>query len=179
MEKVFELLKSEAEKRGVAHPNLICEWGSYMVYPAQITVYKVSDTKKITVKKAAGKKWYVIDGSFMNDLCDTWAIGQKWAMAPVNNKNDNNLTEVWLAGSTCDSDDIYTGVDGSLTMPDYDYDPQDPMYISIFDTGGYQASLSMKHCLLSAPLKIIVENGHIVVARKRESPEDVGKNFGW
>ena len=27
--------------------------------------------------------------------------------------------------------------------------------------------------------KIIAENGHIVVARKRESPDDVGKHFGW
>ena len=179
MEKIFKLLKAEAEKRGVPHPNLICEWGSYMVYPAQITIYRVSDTKKINTKKSPAKKWYVIDGSFMNDLPDTWAIGQKWAIAPVNNKNDRNLNEVWLAGSTCDSDDTYMGVNGSVTLPDYDFDSQDPMYIVVFDTGGYQASLSMKHCLLSAPLKIIAENGHIVVARKRESPEDVGQKFGW
>ena len=179
MEKIFELLKSEAEKRGVPHPNLICEWGRYIVAPAQITVYKIIDTKKVNGKKPEAKKWYVIDGSFMNDLCDTWAIKQKWAIAPVNNKGDSNLNDVWLAGSTCDSDDIYTGVKGTVTLPDYDHDNDQSMYIVVFDTGAYQASLAMQHCLLSSPMKIIAENGHIVVARKRETAEEVGKNFGW
>lgn len=179
MEKIFELLKTEAEKRGQPHPNLICEWGRYIVAPAQITVYKIIDTKRVADAKAAGKKWYVIDGSFMNDLPDTWAIKQKWAIAPISTKNDKNLTEVWLAGSTCDSDDIYTGVKGSVTLPEYDQETGDTMYIVVFDTGAYQDSLAMQHCLLSSPVKIVAENGHIVVVRKRETAEDVGKRFGW
>lgn len=179
MEKIFELIKVEAEKRGQPHPNLICEWGRYIVAPAQITVYKIIDTKRVADTKAAGKKWYVIDGSFMNDLPDTWAIKQKWAIAPISTKNDKNLTEVWLAGSTCDSDDIYTGVKGSVTLPEYDQETGDTMYIVVFDTGAYQDSLAMQHCLLSSPVKIVAENGHIVVVRKRETAEDVGKRFGW
>lgn len=180
LEKIFELLTSEAEKHGVAAPNLICEWGRYIVAPAQITVFKIIDTKAINSKKAQAKKWYVIDGSFMNDLLDTWAIGQKWSLAPVNNKRDDKLTDVWLAGSSCDSDDIYTGVDGTVTLPEYDSNEGgDPLYIAVFDTGAYQDPLSAHHCLLSSPAKIIAENGHIVIARKRESPDDLGKDFGW
>jgi arginine decarboxylase len=179
MEKIFELVKSESDKRELPHPNLICEWGRYIVAPAQITVYKVFDTKKVNGKNADAKKWYVIDGSFMNDLPDTWAIKQKWSIAPVNIKNDHKLTDVWLAGSTCDSDDIYTGTNGAVTLPDYDPEEGETMYVVVFDTGAYQDSLSMQHCLLSSPVKIIAENGHIVVARKRESAEDVGKLFGW
>ncbi len=179
MEKIFELLKSEAEKRGQPHPNLVCEWGRYIVAPAQITVYKVIDTKKVNGKKVAAKKWYVIDGSFMNDLPDTWAIKQKWAVSPLNFTNDKNLTDVWLAGSTCDSDDIYTGVDGAVQFPEFDQDNGEKMHVVVYDTGAYQDSLSMQHCLLSSPIKIIAENGHIVVARKRETPDDVGKMFGW
>ena len=179
MQKIFELLQSEADKRGASHPNLICEWGRFVVAPAQINVYRIIDTKKITAKKAVAKKWYVIDGSFMNDLLDTWAIGQKWSIAPVNNSNDDNLTDVWLAGSTCDSDDMYSGIDGTVTLPDYDSGEGKDMYISVFDTGAYADALSAHHCLLSSPVKIIIENGHITVARKRETPEDVGKNFGW
>ena len=45
----------------------------------------------------------------MNDLCDTWSVDQKWSIVPVNNKNDDDLGEVWFAGSTCDSDDFYKG----------------------------------------------------------------------
>lgn len=179
MEKIFELLKSEADKRGVAHPNLVCEWGRYIVAPAQITVYKVIDTKKVNGKKVDAKKWYVVDGSFMNDLPDTWAIKQKWAISPANIKNDKNLVETWLAGSTCDSDDIYTGVAGSVTLPEFDPEEGEKMFLVVYDTGAYQDSLAMQHCLLSSPVKIVAENGHIVVVRKRETAEEVGKRFGW
>lgn len=87
---------------------------------------------------------------------------------------------MWLAGSSCDSDDIYTGLDGVLTLPEYDSNNSDgePMYIVVYDTGAYQTSLAAQHCV-SSPMKIVAENGHIVVARKHESPEDIGKNFGW
>jgi len=181
MEKIFELLKSESEKYGMPHPNLICEWGRYVVAPAQITVFKVIDTKNINKKKNDAKKWYIIDGSFMNDLADTWAIDQKWALSPVNNNKDDKLNEVWLAGSTCDSDDMYRGVEGSVTLPDYNYSESvnEPMYIAVFDTGAYQDALSMNHCLISHPMRIIAENGHIVVARKRSTPDEVGKFLGW
>ena len=179
LEKLLQLLKKESEKRGVPNPNLICEWGRYMVAPAQITIFKVIDTKKILHKGVDAKKWYVIDGSLMNDLIDTWAIDQKWSVAPVNNKLDGDLNDVWISGSSCDSDDVYTGINGSVTLPDYDYNANEPFYVVFFDTGAYQDALASHHCMLSSPIKIIAENGHIVVARKRETPEDVGKEFGW
>jgi diaminopimelate decarboxylase len=60
----LNFLKKESEKRGVPHPNLICEWGRYMVAPAQITVFKVIDTKTILhIGCSPAKKWYVTDGS--------------------------------------------------------------------------------------------------------------------
>lgn len=179
LEKIFEVVKKESEKKGVPHPNIICEWGRYIAAPAQINIYKVIDTKKIHSKKADATKWYVLDGSFMNDLCDTWAIKQNWAIVPVNSSGDKHLAQTWLAGSTCDSDDVYTGTNGSIELPDYEMDEGRPMYIAVLDTGAYEDALVMHHCLLSSPLKIIVENGHIVVARKRETPEEVGKIFGW
>lgn len=179
MEKIFELVKSESDKAGVPHPNIICEWGRYVVAPAQITIFKIIDTKKINKKKNPASKWYIIDGSFMNDLCDTWAIDQKWSIVPVSNKSEDVLTDVWLAGSTCDSDDVYRGVDGAVTLPDYSHTDNEPMYIAVFDTGAYQDALSMNHCLISRPQRIIAENGHIVVARKRNTPDEMGKSLGW
>ncbi len=180
LEKLFEMLKREAEKREIPHPNLICEWGKFMVAPAQITIFKVIDTKPIKNKNIKANKWYVIDGSFMNDLIDTWGpLEQKWFVAPLSNKFDNNLEDVWISGSSCDSDDIYTGIGESITLPDYNYDENESFYIAFFDTGAYQDALASHHCMLSSPIKIIAENGHIVVARKRETPEDVGKEFGW
>ncbi len=180
LEKLFQLLKKESDKRGISNPNLICEWGRYMVAPAQITIFKVIDTKIINHKGIEAKKWYVIDGSLMNDLIDTWAIDQKWFVAPISNNFDNKLNEVWISGSSCDSDDVYKGIGGSVTLPDYNYnESNESFYIAFFDTGAYQDALASHHCMLSSPIKVIAENGHIVVARKRESPEDVGKDFGW
>ena len=182
LEKILELVKIEAEKRGVAHPNIVCEWGRYIVAPAQITVFKVIDTKNITYRKSPVKKWYVVDGSFMNDLLDTWAIDQKWSISPANNRRDGDLNEVWLAGSSCDSDDVYRGVNGAVTLPNFDMNNEGedgPLYLVVYDTGAYQDPLAAQHCMLSSPMKVIIENGHIVVARKHESPEDIGKNFGW
>jgi arginine decarboxylase-like protein len=53
------------------------------------------------------------------------------------------------------------------------------LYIAFFDTGAYQDALASHHCLLSSPAKIIAQNGVITVARKRETAEEVGKQFGW
>jgi tRNA-guanine family transglycosylase len=50
---------------------------------------------------------------------------------------------------------------------------------AIFDTGAYQDGLASHHCLLSAPMKIIAQDGTITIARKRESAETIGKLFGW
>jgi len=173
--KVVKTFKSEADKLGIKHPNIICEWGRFAVAPAQVSIFKVISQKEIEGSTQA-KAWYMLDGSFINDLKDTWAIKQKWHVTPANNLNDKKLKHVWLSGSSCDSDDIYTN-GGHILMPKLEegYD----QYVAVFDTGAYQDSLASHHCLLSSPAKIILHNGAVTVARKRESPEEVGKLFGW
>jgi arginine decarboxylase len=125
--------------------------------------------------KGSAKSWYVIDGSFMNDLLDTWAIHQKWHVVPVNNA-DETLKSVWLAGSSCDSDDKYTGGNYILAPKLRDNQRQ---YLCFLDSGAYQDALASHHCLLSSPAKLIAESGTIKIARKRETPDMVGRFFGW
>ena len=151
------------------------EWGRYVAAPAQITIYKILAEK--TVDNKGNNKWYVIDGSFMNDLIDTWAIHQKWHVVPVNYMNTKKLQKVWLAGSSCDSDDKYTNGGGYILLPRLE--DSDELFIALLDTGAYQDSLASHHCLLSSPAKLIAQNGEIKIARKRESSEEVGKMFGW
>jgi arginine decarboxylase-like protein len=55
----------------------------------------------------------------------------------------------------------------------------EPLFIAFLDTGAYQDALASHHCLLSSPLKLIAHNGELKVIRKRETPEEVGKQFGW
>lgn len=171
--KIIKILKNLSDKAGIKHPNLAVEWGQYIVAPTQVTIYKIISKKYID--KANARAWYVIDGSFMNDLKDTWAIHQKWHVIPVNNMA-NPLKRVWLAGSSCDSDDKYTAGGDYMLLPKINGEDQ---YIAILDTGAYQDALASHHCLLSLPAKIIARDGTITIARKHETAENIGKLFGW
>lgn len=173
--QIIKTAKKECDKLQLKHPNLIVEWGSYVAAPAQITIYKILAEKKVSEKNH--KRWYVIDGSFMNDLLDTWAIHQKWHVIPVNHMNAKKLQQVWLAGSSCDSDDKYTAGGEYVLLPRLE--DCDELYVAFLDTGAYQDALASHHCLLSSPAKLIAQNGEIKIARRRELPEDVGKLFGW
>jgi len=177
VKRIISIVGKICNQNEVQHPNIICEWGRYMVAPAQITVFKVLCEKPID--NANAKKWYIIDGSFMNDLIDTWAIHQKWHIVPVNYIGAAKLTRVWLAGSSCDSDDRYTSGNYILLPRLEDLENGDSLYIALFDSGAYQDSLASHHCLLSSPAKIIAQNGILTMARRRESAEEVGRLFGW
>ena len=50
--------------------------------------------------------WYMIDSSFITTLPDTWGIGEKFLMLPIN-KWDEEYQRVVLGGITCDSHDYY------------------------------------------------------------------------
>ena len=160
------------------HPNIICEWGSSIVAPAQITVFSILSEKRIP--KATAKQWYLIDGSFQTHLLDAWAVHRQWHIVPVNNANAKKLTRSWLAGLSCDSDDKYTAGGSYISLPHLeDLDPQEKQYVAFLDSGNYQDGFLNHHCLNAAPMKIVCQNGDITVARKRESADDVGKLFGW
>lgn len=176
--RIVNTLKQLAEKAEVPHPHIIVEWGRYIVAPAQINAFKIVSSKE--VPKGLARRWYVIDGSFMNDLLDTWALHQKWHIVPVNHSDAKKRVRVWLAGLSCDSDDKYTARDGYMLLPRLeDLDHGEDLYIAIFDTGAYQDAFASHHCLLSSPLKIVLQNGIVTIARKRETAEEIGKLFGW
>ena len=172
--KIVKLLKNLSDKAGIKHPNLIVEWGWYIVDPAQITIYKIISEKHIP--KANAKSWYIIDGSFINDLKDTWTVHQKWHTIPANNMH-SALKPIWLAGSTCDSDDKYTAGGNYILLPKLRED--EDQLVAILDTGAYQDGLASHHCLLSAPMKIVAKDGTVTIARKRETPDYIGRLFGW
>lgn len=171
--RLIKSLKYLSKYGKVKEPNVIVEWGQYVVAPSQITIFKIISHKKIN--RASAKRWCVIDGSFMNDLKDTWAINQKWHITPVNNFN-SKLEKVWLAGNTCDSDDRYTG-DKCVLLPIKD--SNEDQYIAVYDTGAYQDSLASYHCLLSNPTKIMLKQGEVYVLNKRKTADELGRLFGW
>src|SRR5688572_8576499 len=173
--RIIKTFKQICLKYQVREPNIICEWGRHIAAPAQISVFRVLTEKP--VKEGYGKKWYTIDGSFINDLADTWAIHQKWHIVPVNGMDTRRVQKTWLAGSSCDSDDKYTAGGDYVLLPKIN--EGETLRMAVLDTGAYQDSLASHHCLLSRPAKIVCQDGDVTVVRKRESAEDVGKLFGW
>ena len=173
--RIIKAFKQECVRLGVREPNIICEWGRFVVAPAQITIFKVLNEK--VVQNGTTKKWYIVDGSFISNLPDTWSIHQKWQIIPVNNMDSRRLRSVWLAGSSCDSDDKYTAGGEYILLPRLE--EGEDQFIAILDTGAYQDSLANHHCLLSSPAKLVAQDGEIKIARKRETPEEIGKMFGW
>lgn len=178
IENIIKFLSEFSAKHNIAPPNIACEWGRYIAAPAQITVYKVLGEKEIIENK--NRKWYIVDGSFMNDLLDTWAIHQKWHVVPVNHMDAKRLAQTWLAGMTCDSDDKYTGEGSYVALPRLsDLPAGGSQYLAIFDSGAYQDALASHHCLLSSPVKLLAQNGEVKIIRRRETIDDVAKLFGW
>lgn len=127
IQRIVKSAKHHSDRLGIKHPNLITEWGRYVVAPSQMTIYKVTAMKDVENK---GKnKWYIVDGSFMNDLTDTWALRQKWHVIPVNDMHHPKLHRVWLAGSSCDSDDKYTNGGAHILLPRHE--DLDELYLSL------------------------------------------------
>ncbi|MFA6585753.1 MAG: hypothetical protein WCS86_01160 [Candidatus Paceibacterota bacterium] len=175
--QMIKTAKRECDKLGIKHPNLVCEWGSYFTAPSQITIFKILGEKSIF--KKADTKWYFIDGSFISNLTDTWSpVHHKWHFTTANHLNTRRLQKVWLAGSTCDSDDRYTASGNYVLLPKFTEEMTD-FYLVAFDTGSYQYTLGNNHCLLSKPALVVCQNGAVKLSRKRQTPEEIGKLFGW
>ncbi|MBI3115506.1 MAG: hypothetical protein HYZ09_03380 [Candidatus Kerfeldbacteria bacterium] len=176
--RIIRYLQKTSDHAHVPHPNIIAEWGRYIVAPAQMTIYRILSQK--VIPKGNAKRWYNIDGSFMNDLLDTWALRQRWHVVPVSNATAHKLTRTWLAGLSCDSDDKYSAHGQYVLLPRLEHLPTErPLYVAFLDTGAYQDALASHHCLLSSPAKIMAQHGEITIIRKRETAADVGKMFGW
>ena len=178
VKKILQLLRTLSDEARIPHPNVIVEWGRHITAPSQFTIFKIVASKSI--EGGAAKFWYIIDGSFMNVLLDTWALHQKWYVLPINKMDAEQRHKVWLAGLSCDSDDEYSSSEGYVLLPRLeDLKPSEDLYIAILDSGAYQDGFAAHHCLLGSPSKVILQNGIVTIARKRENAQDIGKQFGW
>jgi arginine decarboxylase len=135
-------------------------------------IYSILDEKMQNDREI----WYMIDSSFITTLPDTWGIGEKFLLLPIN-KWDKEYQEVHLGGLTCDSHDFYTSEEhiNAVFLPKNEKvpeavmkskDPKDkaaaePLYIGFFHTGAYQDQLAgyggIKHCMIPSPKHVVVE----------------------
>src|SRR5690606_1079074 len=103
VDEIVKTIKSACKKSRVPVPNLYTEFGSFTVGESGALIYSVLGEKLQNDRET----WYMIDSSFITTLPDTWGIGEKFLMLPVN-KWDREYQQVNLGGLTCDSHDFYT-----------------------------------------------------------------------
>ncbi len=141
----------------IPHPELIGEFGRYTAAAYGFDIYKV------VVSKASHQpdvNWNVINGSLMSSLPDTWGLNQQFIILPLSGF-DRPAKKTWLAGLTCDSDDVYKSneADHTVTLPDAG--AGDELVFGVFMTGAYQDMLSgiggVHHCLLPEPGELVIE----------------------
>ncbi len=154
-DQIIENIQWICGKNHVETPNIVTEFGNYTVGESGATIYSVLGQKLQNDKEL----WYMIDGSFITNLPDTWALNQKFIMLPIN-KWDEMFHKVNLGGLTCDSHDYYDSEAHSSEVFLPMITNGQPLYLGFFHTGAYQDALSgyggIQHCLIPAPQHVLI-----------------------
>lgn len=186
--EIVSTIKNVCKKNKVDMPNIFTEFGSFTVGEAGAVIYSVLGEKKQNDREI----WYMIDSSFITTLPDTWGIGEKFLMLPVN-QWENEYQEVHLGGLTCDGHDFYTSEEhiNAVFLPKLDdetVEQKEPLYIGFFHTGAYQDQISgyggIKHCMIPSPKHVIVntnKNGELEdwLYAKEQTPLSMLKILGY
>ncbi|WP_192821449.1 arginine decarboxylase [Rufibacter sp. LB8] len=158
IEEILRTIQRICKDEGVPEPHIFTEFGIYTVGESGAHIYSILDTKLQNDKEL----WYMIDGSFITNLPDTWALNQRYILLALNNWN-KDYQRLNIGGLTCDSQDYYNSEMHSFQvfLPKVKQDQEEPQYIGFFHTGAYQESLSgyggIKHCLIPSPKHVIID----------------------
>jgi arginine decarboxylase len=181
--EIVRNIKDACKRNKVPMPNIFSEFGSYTVGESMAHIYSVIGEKMQNDREI----WYMIDSSFITTLPDTWGIGEKFLMLPINKWKDE-YQRVTLGGITCDSHDYYDSEEhiNEVFLPKLQGD--EPLYLGFFHTGAYQDQISgyggIKHCLIPSPKHVIVgydKNGKLVdwVYAREQSAQSMLKILGY
>ncbi|HEY6063567.1 MAG TPA: arginine decarboxylase, partial [Chitinophagaceae bacterium] len=181
--EIVRNIKTACKKAKVPMPHIFTEFGSYTVGESMAHIFSVIAEKVQNDRET----WYMIDSSFITTLPDTWGIGEKFLMLPVN-KWDSDYQRVVLGGITCDSHDYYDSEEhiNEVFLPKINNG--EPLYVGFFHTGAYQDQISgyggIKHCLIPSPKHVIVgydRNGKLIdwLYAKQQTAQSMLKILGY
>lgn len=183
IEQIVENIKWICDKNNVPVPHIYTEFGSYTVGESGAVLYQIINEKLQNDKEL----WYMIDGSFITHLPDTWGMSQKYILLALN-KWDDPYHKVNIGGLTCDSQDYYNSEahTGEVFLPMRNDEEQ--LYVGFFHTGAYQESLGgyggIQHCLIPAAKHVLIdrnEDGEITTKlfAEEQSSEAMMKLLGY
>ncbi len=183
--EIVRNIKVACNRNKVPMPNIFTEFGSFTVGESMAHIYSVTGEKMQNDRET----WYMIDSSFITTLPDTWGIGEKFLMLPIN-KWENEYHRVVLGGITCDSHDYYDSEEhiNEVFLPKLGPKDTEPLFVGFFHTGAYQDQISgyggIKHCLIPSPKHIIIghdKNGKLMdwVYAKEQTAQSMLKILGY
>ena len=176
-DQIIKNIKWMCAKNHTVEPDIFTEFGSYTVGESGAVLYSVLGEKLQNDKEL----WYMIDGSFITQLPDSWGLNQKYIMLAVNNW-DGEYHNISLGGLTCDSMDYYNSEAHQFNIYLPKVDSSKKQYIGFFHTGAYQESLGgyggIQHCLIPAPKHVIIDrNEDGSISHKVFAPEQSNESM--
>ncbi len=186
VQEIISNIKSACKTNKVEMPDIYTEFGSFTVGESGAVLYSVAGEKT----QNDSESWYMIDSSFITTLPDTWGLGQKFMLLPLNYW-ENEYQEVHLGGMTCDSQDYYTSEEYTnavfLPKPPRKKNLK-PLMLGFFHTGAYQDQLAgyggIKHCMIPSPKHVLItkdENGNHIdrLYAKEQTVRSMMKILGY
>ncbi|MBR9920434.1 MAG: arginine decarboxylase [Bacteroidetes bacterium] len=185
IKEIVNLIADACEEEEVQEPDIFTEFGKYTVGESGATIFSVLAQKR----QNDAELWYMIDNSLMNTLPDSWGIGERFILLPIN-KWQNEYRKVNIGGLSCDNSDYYNSEahEGQVYLPAFSPSDPEPLYLGFFHTGAYQDALSgyggIKHCLIPSPQHVLVyknEQGNLVdtLYKKAQISEDMLRILGY
>lgn len=185
VKEIVSLILNACEEDEIPEPDIFTEFGKYTVGESGANIFSVLDQKL----QNDAEMWYMIDNSLMTTLPDTWGIGERFILLPIN-KWQNDYRRVNIGGLSCDNSDYYNSEvhESQVYLPSYNPDDAEPLYLGFFHTGAYQDAISgyggIKHCLIPSPKHVIIyknAQGNIVdkIYQPEQTAEEMMKILGY
>lgn len=182
-EAIVSNIQEVCEQEGVPVPTIFSEFGSFTVGESGAMIFSVKAQKQQNDREL----WYMIDGSFITHLPDTWGMGYRFITMAINNW-DKEYQQVHVGGITCDSMDYYDSEShvSKLMLPKFTRGTE--QYVGFFHTGAYQESLGgyggIQHCLIPNAQHVIIdrdEQGNVTTKlfNKEQTAEQVLDILGY
>jgi arginine decarboxylase len=185
VKEIVKLILEACEEEEVPEPDIFTEFGKYTVGESGATIFSVLGSKQ----QNDSEVWYMVDNSLMNTIPDSWGIGERFILLPIN-KWYNDYRRVNIGGLTCDNSDYYNSEvhESQVYLPAINKDDEEPLYLGFFHTGAYQDALSgyggIKHCLIPSPKHVVLyknDAGNLVdtLYKEEQSAEDMLRILGY
>jgi arginine decarboxylase len=173
------------EELEVPEPDIFTEFGKYTVGESGATIFSVLAQKQ----QNDSEMWYMIDNSLMTTLPDTWGIGERFILLPIN-KWHNDYRRVNIGGLSCDNSDYYNSEvhESQVYLPVNKPEDEELLYLGFFHTGAYQDNIGgyggIKHCMIPSPQHIIIDlddEGNLTdrVLHPKQTAESMLKILGY